>query len=524
MTGTLPAVGWPTGMVLMSVAAWQRPARRSQIRLDSRTTLWVPMIGATAAVGVLLTASQRPMGPAPLVLATGSVVACAGRMLLSFRDLRDLARVREQAVTDELTGLGNRRLLDQRASAAMASGGGESLALLLIDLDRFKEVNDSLGHPAGDMLLRMAGPRLRAAAGDAVAVSRLGGDEFAVLLAGRDAAEAAAVAGRVLGELAGEFVMPETSIHVGASIGISLYPAHALDTAGLLRCADVAMYEAKRSRSGYGIYDPARDDSRERLALSVELRRALEDGSFVLHYQPQLRLADGAQPSLEALLRWPHPTRGMVPPDVFIPLAEETRLIHQLTLRVVDLAVSQCAAWHRGGRKVSVSVNLSATDLLDERLPARIRESLDRAGLPPSSLVAEITESVLMADPHRAHKVVNGLRHAGVEVSIDDFGTGFSSLSYLRTLPASEVKLDRSFVAGLSCDRTGRDAAIVRSVIDLAHALGMRAVAEGVEDAETLDILHRFGCDVAQGYSIARPAPADALAPGPLLRAGPADG
>ena len=510
VSGTLPAAAWPAGMVLMSAAAWQS-RRPAGVRLDTTVTLAVPLVGAGSALAVLIGASQRHLNPLAVTLAGAGLLVFGVRMLLSFRELRELAGTRQQARTDELTGLGNRRLLMQQLAGRCAPAGAdaEPLALLLVDLDRFKEVNDSLGHGVGDQLLRLVGPRLAAALRSSDLLVRLGGDEFAVLLQGADAGYADNVARRLVAELAAPFALEVASLHIGASVGIALWPGHAADADGLMRCADVAMYHAKRTRTGYSFYDPDHDSHRERLTLAEDLRAAIARDEVVLHYQPQVSLDDGAVHCLEALARWEHPALGAVRPDVFIPLAEETGLMRQLTARVLERAAGQCASWRRTGWPVAVAVNLSVTNLMDAQLVEQVRQVLDDQQLPPEALVLEITESTLMADPHRAQEVTARLRALGVGVSIDDFGTGYSSLAYLRSLPVDELKLDRVFVGGLAREgwERERDAAIVAAAITLAHALGLRVVAEGVEDEATLDALRALGCDHAQGYHLGRPAP-----------------
>ncbi len=421
--------------------------------------------------------------------------------------------LRHQALHDALTGLPNRALLHARVAAALgaAPDAPRPLALLLLDLDHFKEVNDTFGHERGDGLLCEVADRLRhvVRAGDTVA--RLGGDEFVVLLPGADAAGATRVAADIRAVLDAPLRVEGQVLRVGASVGIALGPAHGADGTTLLRRADVAMYAAKRARTGHGLYDPAQDGhSPERLALVGALRAAIEGGALTLHYQPQVDLASGRVCGVEALVRWPHPQRGLIPPDAFIPLAEQTGLIAPLTDWVLAEAVRQGRAWQRAGLLLDVSVNLSMWNLHDAALPARVAGLLREHSLPPAWLRLELTESALMVDTDRALDVLARLAALGLRLAVDDFGAGYSSLAYLKTLPVDALKIDKGFVRAMATD--ARDAAIVGSTVGLGHALGLRVVAEGIEDRATWDLLAGMGCDVAQGYHIARPLPPDALA------------
>ncbi len=421
--------------------------------------------------------------------------------------------LRHQARHDALTGLPNRALLHERMAAALgeAPDAPRPLALLLLDLDGFKEVNDTFGHERGDTLLRQVTERLRGAVRGDDTVARLGGDEFAVLLPGADAAGAARVTADIRAALDTPLHIEGQALQVGASVGIALCPAHGADGTTLLRRADVAMYTAKRGRTGHATYDPAQDQhSPERLPLVGELRAAIERGALALHYQPQVDLASGRLCGVEALVRWPHPERGLVPPERFIPLAEQTSLIAPLTDWVLAEAVRQGRAWQRAGLLLGVSVNLSMWNLHDPALPERVAGLLREHSLPSAWLRLELTESALMADPERAMDVLTRLAGLGVRLAVDDFGSGYSSLAYLKTLPVDELKVDKGFVRELATDET--DAAIVASTVALGHALGLRVVAEGIEDRATWDLLAGMGCDVAQGYYLSRPLTADALA------------
>jgi diguanylate cyclase (GGDEF)-like protein/PAS domain S-box-containing protein len=424
------------------------------------------------------------------------------------------ADLAHQALHDPLTGLPNRSLLRTRLQQAFQAqvAGLPALALLLLDLDHFKNVNDTLGHQAGDILLCQLSERLQDALAPGCFVARLGGDEFAVLLPTGDAARATLVAehlGRVVQE---PFELQGHPLVIDVSIGIVFGPAHAQDADTLLRCADIAMYQAKRAYAGRAIYQPDQDEhSLDRLALLGELRHAIDYDELLLHFQPKLNLRDGTLAGVEALVRWQHPQRGFLPPSEFIPLAEQTGLIHVLSMWVIQAALSQYRALRDAGLDVPVAVNLSRRTLQDPQLPAKVAEMLDSWGVPPAALILEITESSLMADPARAGENLSQLRALGVRISIDDFGTGYSSLASLKNLPVDELKIDQSFVQAMAADASSR--AIVRAIIDLADALKLQVVAEGIEDRATLDVLTSLGCDVAQGYFLSRPIAAVELVP-----------
>ncbi|WP_436773058.1 putative bifunctional diguanylate cyclase/phosphodiesterase [Yinghuangia sp. YIM S09857] len=433
---------------------------------------------------------------------------------------------REQEVRhDALTGLPNRRLLLEHGDRALRrSGGTGRVALFLLDLHRFHEVNDTLGHLAGDRLLHQVGQRLLRVVGGDDTVARLGGDEFAVLipdlgdlgdpgdgpLAAAAAAEKVALSlARQVVEVLGEpFELDDLSLDIEVSVGVAVFPDHAADMAGLLQYADVAMYLAKRMRSGVELYDPARDvNTREKLLLLGDLRRALDVQQVELHYQPKVSFTTGRVDGCEALVRWCHPDRGYISPEEFVHLAEETGLMPRLTRYVVDEALSQVARWHQQGIDVPVAVNVSARDIHAPAFADTVAAGLRRYGVPAGALHLEITERVLLEEPQRAADSLDALRKLGVRLSLDDFGTGYSSFVHLRHIPVSEIKIDRSFVARLTVDE--EDAAIVRSTVDLAHSLGLRVVAEGVEDDATWDRLRDLGCDSAQGWLIARALPRD---------------
>jgi len=376
-----------------------------------------------------------------------------------------------------------------------------------MDLDRFKEVNDTFGHRYGDLLLQQVGPRVQGVLEEPETVARLGGDEFAVLLPEVDEEGAARAAERILRALEEPFELAGYSMVVDASIGITLFPRHGDAADTLLRRADVAMYVAKRDDSGYAFYDAEKDEySPGRLALIGELRRAIEQDQLYLHYQPKVYLKNRELAGVEALVRWEHPERGFVSPDQFIGLAEHTGLIKPLTLWVLNRALEQCHLWQESGVDMTVAVNLSARNLHDPSLVAGVAELLERWELGPGRLEAELTESAVMADPARARETLMGLHEMGVRISIDDFGTGHSSLAYLQQLPVDEIKIDRSFL--LDLEENDNDRRIVQATVRLGHDLGLMVVAEGVENQVIWDLLADLGCDVVQGYYVSRPLPA----------------
>lgn len=420
--------------------------------------------------------------------------------------------LRHQALHDSLTNLPNRTLLNDRVDQAilLAQRERQSLALLLLDVDGFKEINDTFGHHHGDLLLQQIALRLREALRATDTVARLGGDEFAILLPGASAADAALAAAKVRLALDAPFVVETQPLHTRASVGVALYPLHGVDAPSLLRGAEVAMYVAKRGGKSYAMYEPEQDThSRERIALVTDLRRACAERQFALHYQPVVDIRTGRLSHLEALARWTHPERGVVRPDVFIALAEETGLIGAVTECVISMALIQCREWRQRGLLLDVAVNLSMMNLRDPRIVERILEMLRLYDVPPSSLRLELTETSIMSDQAQTIEVLNALGAAGVLLSVDDFGTGYSSLAYLKRLPVDEIKIDRSFVMDMTGDET--DAVIVRSTISMAHSLGLRVVAEGVETAQAWEMLAQMGCDAAQGYYLSRPVPADEL-------------
>jgi diguanylate cyclase (GGDEF)-like protein len=421
---------------------------------------------------------------------------------------RQMEEIEYRALYDDLTGLPNRTLFRDEVAASIQ---GDAAAVMLLDLDRFKEINDALGHETGDVLLRELGTRLREELGERALVARLGGDEFGILLAGASIDDALTEAARVHAALVTPFTLGDLPLETATSIGIAHFPEHGRDVDTLLQRADVAMYLAKDAHAGSAVYDREQDASdADRLALAAELRRAIEDEQLVLFFQPKADLHSGHVVGVEALVRWDHPERGLVPPNDFIPVAERTGLIKPLSRYVLAVAIRQCSEWNEAGRDLQVAVNLTIPDLLDLELPQYIEGLLTDAGVRPDQLELEITESTILADPFRVHQVLTRFNEMGVSLAIDDFGTGYSSFAYLKRLPVGTIKIDRSFVMGMCEDES--DATIVRSTIDLARNLGLCVVAEGVESQEIWSALHSYGCSLAQGYFISRPLPADELA------------
>lgn len=434
--------------------------------------------------------------------------------MASVRDVTERKLAQEtlahQARHDALTGLPNRTLLRDRLEEAMVRHAEHAtpIALLFMDLNRFKEVNDTFGHHYGDALLEDLSRRLAYALRSDDTIARLGGDEFAALLPNAGVEEAIAVAEKLAATVDAPFVIEGQDFYVGISVGIALCPDHGRDAALLMRRADIAMYAAKRTGNGNVVYSPDQDDtSPVRHELMRDLRRAIEHGGLVLHYQPQIDLRTGDGLQVEALIRWEHPENGFAPPASFVPLAEETGLIRPLTTWVLNEALRQCALWRSKGMNVRVAVNLSARSLHDADLVTTVDSALKRWDVPAASLALEITESAIIVDPHRVMQPLAELHAMGVRFAIDDFGTGYSSLSYLQRLPIDQIKVDRSFVMDMTTN--GENAVIVRSILDLAHSLGMEVVAEGVETSTIRDTLEEMGCDLIQGYHVCRPVDAE---------------
>lgn len=506
-------IAWPTALLLMAMAAWVRGSRPDALAHERAPGVMLPALGATAALSVLLLGSVSGTNRVAVALAAATLLAAGIRVLLSVGSLRRITEERhQQSVTDHLTGLGNRRrlaaALDRHFADPAPDARASALAFLFVDLDHFKEVNDSFGHPAGDQLLTQIGPRIEHCLQPSDLLVRIGGDEFAVVLFSSGTERATDVARQISKAIRAPFALDMVSVRIGSSIGIALAPDHAGNGEGLVRCADKAMYRAKQARTPFEIYDASRDSGADRLQLVEELRAAIDQQQFELHYQPQIDLRSGTIPAVEALLRWPHPQLGYIPPLEFLPLAEEAGLMRQLTDLVLDQALDQCARWRAAGQPLSVSINVSATNILDADFATKVRDHLDKHRVPPTALVLEITETTVISDFDRCKLVVDQLRELGCVISIDDFGAGFTSLAHLSKLPIGELKLDRTFLAALADEG---DPALVSAMIELAHALDLQVVAEGVEHQSTLDVLSRLGCDLAQGYHIGRPSPAETL-------------
>jgi diguanylate cyclase (GGDEF)-like protein len=478
--------------------------------------LVAPLTGPSGSVGTLVVADRSGdvrdflSADAQLLATVANHVSALLENLRLVDRLRQSARDSEhQSLHDPLTGLPNRVLFMRELEAAVASGS--PAAVLLLDLDRFKEVNDTLGHHNGDLLLQQVGTRLRGALRRGDMVARLGGDEFAVLLPDIEGATGAVHVGRGIVDLLEQpFSIGDMRVDVGASIGIAVSPRDGDDPATLVRRADVAMYTAKAEQSGVEAYAPERDGySADRLALVADLRLAIHDGALDVYYQPQVDLVDGSLLGVEALVRWPHPTRGMVQPNDFIGVAEHTGLIHPLTRFVLEEALKASRRWRREGHAMRMSVNLSARSLLDPELTQDVAHLLKEYDVPRGGLCLEVTESSMMADLRRTIATVEALAALGVTIALDDFGTGHSSLAYVKGLPVGEIKVDRSFVSSMIEDHT--DEAIVRTILELARNLEIPVVAEGVEDVATSNRLRAMGCPTAQGYLFGKPMPASEL-------------
>ena len=422
-----------------------------------------------------------------------------------------VAAIQYQALHDALTDLPNRTLFSDRLHQAILSSTREesSLALIIMDLDRFKEINDTLGHHSGDVILQQVAKRVRGVLRESDTVARLGGDEFAVLLPAADLDDATQIVKKLLGALDTPFELDTQSLRVGASLGIALFPDHGRNGTILMKRADIAMYQAKRGKTGYTVYDPATDQHFLRtLSLMGELRTALDEDQLTLVYQPKVNLTSGRVGGAEALVRWRHPRHGLLYPNDFIPSAEQAGVIKQVTLWVLKRALMQSRDWREAGIDIDVAINISVYDLHDAAFPKDVAALLQGfGGVETNRLRFEITETAMMVDPARALETINALGAMGVALSIDDFGTGYSSLAYLKQLPAAELKIDKSFVAAMNVN--DNDAVIVRSTIELAHNIGLSAAAEGVEDRQTYDMLAALRCDAVQGYYISRPMAPD---------------
>ena len=511
VVGTPLDAGWAIGLALIALyvdgAAQGDGSAQEESSTTSTTALGVSGLATAAGLGVLVVSSQTRLSRLAVVLAAVTLLAAAARAQVAFRQLAGMADLRRlAATTDELTGLANRRALYAEGRARLEAPQRRPRALLMLDLDKFKEVNDNLGHHAGDQLLIQVGARLseHLRAGDLLA--RLGGDEFAMLLEDASRDEAMEVASQLRAALAEPFALEGIELYSNASVGIALFPDDGADLSALLRKADIAMYRAKRSSNGHHVYSGVEDADDTTLLRTVdELRTALTSDQLIVHYQPKIDLDTGEVHSVEALVRWDHPTRGLLYPEAFLNLVEQSGLMPTLTRVVLAQALDQAAHWHGQGKPMTVAVNLSASSLVDIDLPRQVGSMLEARDLPPGALQLEVTEEFLMADRGRARDILTRLRNSGIQISIDGFGRGYGSLSFLGDLPIDELKLDRSLVFPMADDAGA--AALVASAIGLAHSLGLRLVAEGVETNAAYTELVRLGCDQAQGYYVSRPVP-----------------
>jgi diguanylate cyclase (GGDEF)-like protein len=500
---------WLIGIWLLAVSAWPNPDRDSAPKIKEvvapQGILAIPTVCGSLSLLVLVRSLVHHTSHVSSMLAISALLLVILRMVFTVREVRQGALNFRDARTDELTGLGNRRSFFEDGVTKFASlTGSKRLVVLIIDMNGFKEVNDSLGHRCGDELLDIVGDRLQHRVTHRGSIARIGGDEFATSCVVTSIEEGVAIAEELSASLAEPITLDGVTVRIGASIGVAISPDHGLSPADLLRSADVAMYQAKKSRSSVCTYHADNDpSSRERLAMVDELRAAIESRELTLHYQPQLDLRTSDVRGVEALVRWEHPTRGVLYPDEFVPLAERAGLILPLTRAVLAQAIAEASRLRRRGHRLQMSVNITRYDLLDDQLPRFIDQLLTENGVPSKSLTLEITESSVGEDPENAARCIEELRELGIRISIDDFGVGYSSMSQLLDLPIDELKVDKSFTFALSSDRRAR--AIVSSAIELARALDLTLVAEGIETSASLEILQEIGAEIGQGYFIAQP-------------------
>ena len=509
--GTLWDSGYLLAYLFMAAAAWQRPVHK-EVRISGWGVLAVPALFTLASIALLFFGNFAQIEATALLLATSTILLALVRTGFTFHEVRSLADSRRLALTDELTGLPNRRSLYDQVPALLGgcASAGERAAIVMLDLDGFKQLNDTLGHRVGDLLLAQVGPRLAKALPDGALLTRLGGDEFAMVLPGVIDSAAVHIAQDLREALNQPYDLEGLSLRVDGSFGIAMFPQDGENVDILLQRADVAMYHAKDSRAGTCLYLSDRDtNSLEQLALVNELRLALERNELVLHYQPKADARTAEVVAVEGLVRWEHPERGLLGPFHFLPTAEQSGLMPEMTVQLLRIALKQAAQWRADGHALRMALNISTVNLLDTTLPAVVTAALAEAGVPARNLILEITEDTLMADPKRAALVLEELRALGISVSIDDYGTGYSSLAYLKNLAADELKIDRAFISALTESET--DELIVASTINLAHSLGMSVVAEGVEDAATWEKLTELNCDQVQGYHVSRPAAAEEI-------------
>jgi diguanylate cyclase (GGDEF)-like protein len=497
-------VAWGVGFALLIRAACSpRPSSASAAPRRQGPTMMIA--AATVATLVLALRPDDGLGPFLQIPAVITLLGACGRLVLALREANGAAEAFALSRTDDLTLLPNRRAVLAKLDEGLQSDG--PVGLMILDLDGFKDVNDTLGHAAGDAVLQLAADRMRDALPDEVLVARLGGDEFAFVVSKDDQIELLETAQLVLRALSKPLVIDGIELTMNASLGVTVRAAKDISSTDLLRRADVAMYQAKVTRSGALLYDAHNDDfSRQKLQLAEDLRKGIIDGQLVLWYQPQIDAATQRLCGLEALVRWEHPEQGLLSPALFLPAARRAGLMLQLSEAVGRMAVRDLQRWAGSGLDVRVAVNCAPPELLSGIFLPRLFEAFAKAGLRKDSLVIEVTEDSFLADPERTRELIGEIRDHHLQVAIDDYGTGFSSLSYLRDLPVQELKMDRSFIGGLRTDERSR--MIVASTFQMAHALGLRVVAEGVEDAATAADLVAMGVDVLQGYHVARPMPA----------------
>jgi diguanylate cyclase (GGDEF)-like protein len=503
------------GYTLMS----KEPVIVEDLRTETRF-ISMPLLhdhGVVSGMSVIISGQTKPFG----ILGAHTTLrrtftlddihflqAVANVLATGIEHQRDKERIRFLAYHDDLTQLPNRNLFYDRLQQAILAAKRENktLGLFFLDLDRFKEINDRLGHQIGDLLLKQVGSRLRDLLRESDTVARLGGDEFAVVLPNVGYEGSISTAQKALGSLQAPYTLEGMSLDIQASIGIALFPAHGEDASTLMRHADMAMYVTKQVGHGYAVYTPEHSQQKPRhLALMRELRYAIERDELLLHYQPKIDLRTNRVIGVEVLARWQHPLCGLIPPDQFIPVAERSGCIKPLTLWILNAALRQCQGWHQAGKEISVAMNVSASILHDSEFPDQVDRLLQTCGMTPRCLQLEITESVMIGNPAPAFEGIARLNKIGVGLSIDDFGTGYSSLNQLTRLPINEIKIAQPIVMDITTDEN--DAVLVLSIINLAHNLGLKSVAEGVENKKTLNQLTAFDCDVAQGYFIGRPLP-----------------
>ena len=500
------------GSALVAVAAWA-PDRS----IDSGSTLPLPRLlapitAALTCLALLVVATATPLPAVAVGLATAGVLTAIARTAVTFRIVRTAVELHRAARTDDLTGVANRRACNETLSRAIVERSeGTEVSLIVLDLDGFREINDTYGHPHGDEVLRLVAQRLASAVRDGDLLARIGGDEFAVVMVDTDAQGAIEVAERLSASVRAPLSVGSSQLDMGVSLGIATCPKDAVDSAELLRLADLAMYDAKSTGSGPRVYDPRRHVSGDNRRRTVdELRRGIDADQLVLHYQPQIHLESGAIVGVEALVRWDHPREGLLAPAHFLPVVESGGLMRQLASKVLERAIEQTATWRADGHDLVTAVNLSVTNLLDVELPDQLDALFARTALPTSAITLELTEDIFIVDPARAQRVISALLDRGLELWVDDYGTGYSSMGYLRDLEGlAGMKLDRSFVAHIDIDARAR--AIVASTIVLAQSLELDIIAEGVETETVRDILADLGCPVAQGYLFSPPRPADEL-------------